>query len=623
MANNPRTLADLERKYNFSELLGLSKNVKMNEKSITKINKELYNFIDTTTEKFKSLDIDGMTEIFFNPGIPTLNNIPAKDWTEGAKEAHIGDMYYDTDTGYAYRFALQGATYVWIRIVDVDVTEALEKASTAKDTADGKRRVFMEQPIPPYDKGDLYIKDEELYICNESRASGDYVEEDFIIATKYTDDTAANQAISDLKNFVDVTFKESMQNLTNQIDGKISTWYYSGVPTLENYPASDWKSDEDKLPHTGDLYYDKETGHTYIFEYEDSAYKWSRVQDEGIVEAMSLANSAKDTADNKRQVFVVQPTIPYSCGDLWIKENEIYICQVERLEGDFAEGDWINDLKYTDNTYAKAIVDELGGTETTVLEGTVTQYTKSWVKFTDLATGGSTIINGANISTGKIDTDNVTIGNGNVLIDEEGLKLSNGAKVVGENGLMNTYLFTSQESFRMCGYEGDDATGWGNSQVNKLGVKVQFNIPKGLNITAAKLILFHAPTKWTYTDFNGNDNLIWGYCRNLKVYKATNINNRIIEAYYGSEYLETNDTTYSEISGALGTNGYTPSVPSNTSHNTETTESIDIKDHITSGLNEILVQTGNAATNTWDGAEISKRTAFVYAMLKIDGYMSY
>ena len=328
MANNVRTPEDLERKYNFASLLGLSKNVKMNEKSITKVNNELYNFIDTTTEKFKTLELDNMTEIFFYSGVPTLNNIPAKDWTEGGKEAHIGDLYYDTDTGYAYRFALQGATYVWLRIVDMDVINALETASEAKDTADGKRRVFMEQPTTPYDKGDLYVKNEELYICSVSRDSGDYVESDFIIATKYTDDTTANKAISDLNNFVDVTFKESMENLTNQIDGKISTWYYSGTPTLENYPANEWKTDEDKLPHTGDMYYDKETGYAYIFEYVNSAYTWSRVQDEGIVQAMSLANSAKDTADNKRQVFIVQPTTPYSCGDLWIKENEIFICQI-------------------------------------------------------------------------------------------------------------------------------------------------------------------------------------------------------------------------------------------------------------------------------------------------------
>lgn len=462
MANNARTPEDLERKYNFASLLGLSKNVKMNEKSITKVNNELYNFVESTASQIKDLNA--------------------------------------------------------------------------------------------------------------------------------------------------------------QVDGKISTWYYSGEPKLNNSPANEWATDEEKSAHTGDLYYDRATGYTYIFEYVNSAYKWSRVKDEDIVEAMSLANSAKDTADNKRQIFTVQPTTPYACGDLWIKENEIYICQVERLEGDFTEGDWINDLKYTDNTYAKAIVDELGGSTTTVLEGTVTQYTKSWVKFTDLATGGSTVINGANITTGTINTDNVTIGNGNVQLDDEGLKLSNGAKVVGENGLMNTYLFTSQESFGMCGYEGSDPTGWDNESVSKLKQKILFYIPEGLNITSAKLILTHAPVRWQYTDGSS----IWGYCRKLKAYKATNINSKIFDAFFASEYSDVDNTIYTEISGALGTNGWTPSVPSNSSHNTETKESIDIKNSISSGLNEIAIQPADEpASQTWSGSEIALRTAFVYAMLKIDGYMSY
>ena len=57
-----------------------------------------------------------------------------------------------------------------------------------------------------------------------------------------------------------------------------------------------------------------------------------------------------------------------------------------------------------------------------------------------MATGGSTTINGSNINTGTINTDNVTIGNGNVQMTKEGIKLKNGAKVIGENRI-NEYLF--------------------------------------------------------------------------------------------------------------------------------------------------------------------------------------
>lgn len=623
MANNARTIEDLERKYDFASLLGLSKNIKVNEKSINKVNTELLNFITSATNKMDDLStqVDKKTEIWFDAGKPTLDKFPANEWEENDKAKHIGDLYYDTSVGYSYRFSIQENEYLWLRIVDSDITEALRLASTAQDTADGKRRVFMETPMPPYDEGDLYVKNQELYICNVSKTSGNYEENDFIIATKYTDDTKANQAINNLNDFVEVTFKSAMSNLTNQIDGKISTWYYSGEPTLSNLPAIEWNTDEDKIAHTGDLYYDKLTGYTYLFEHLENTYKWSRIKDEDIAQAMSLANSAQDTADNKRQIFVIQPTTPYSCGDLWISSNEIYICQIERLTGDFDDGDWINNLKYTDNTYAQAIVDELGGTKTQVLEGTVTQYTKKWVKFTDLSTGGSTVINGSNIKTGTINTDNVTIGNGNVQMNKDGIKLKNGAKVIGENGLMNTYLFTNGDSFEICGYEGYDVSS--ATEVYRKGVRLIFNIPEGLNITSATLILFHAPIYWGWYDADFNSNSSWGYCRSLKVYKASNINSRKYTADYLSEYFETNDTQYSEINSALGANGWTPSVPTNSSHITEKKISTDIKSSLSTGLNELFIQPSVDITGILAPSEICSKSGFIYAMLKINGYMSY
>jgi phage-related protein len=44
-----------------------------------------------------------------------------------------------------------------VNITDKDVLSSLEKAERAQDTADGKRRVFVSQPVPPYDPGDLWV----------------------------------------------------------------------------------------------------------------------------------------------------------------------------------------------------------------------------------------------------------------------------------------------------------------------------------------------------------------------------------------------------------------------------------------------------------------------------------
>ena len=171
---------------------------------------------------------------------------------------------------------------------------------------------------------------------------------------------------NELKEFVN-SVTETIGELQDQVDGNITTWFYSGVPTLQNEPANSWTTDEEKNNHLGDLYYDKETGYAYRFSLENSTYSWLKLTDSDVTEALALANSAKDTADSKRRVFLEQPVPPYDNGDMWIKNNEIYICQISKPAGQtFAENDFINNLKYTDDTYAIQV-----GQDLTVLSGSV------------------------------------------------------------------------------------------------------------------------------------------------------------------------------------------------------------------------------------------------------------
>lgn len=71
-------------------------------------------------------------------GAPTLNNKPASDWNTAAlKTQHSGDIYYDTDTGYSYRFgSSDGSTYSWTLIKDTDISKAIADAAKAQKTAD-------------------------------------------------------------------------------------------------------------------------------------------------------------------------------------------------------------------------------------------------------------------------------------------------------------------------------------------------------------------------------------------------------------------------------------------------------------------------------------------------------
>ena len=99
--------------------------------------------ISATWQRIKDSDIDSTLDTvnatiqdksgnYYGAYAPTTGNEPAKNWNTNAKrEAHIGDMFYNTLTGYAYRYAVtmqcmkvtfsedsrtEGASYDWVQI---------------------------------------------------------------------------------------------------------------------------------------------------------------------------------------------------------------------------------------------------------------------------------------------------------------------------------------------------------------------------------------------------------------------------------------------------------------------------------------------------------------------------
>lgn len=146
--------------------------------------------------------IDGQIESWYYDYEPTLQNKPASLWTTSKeREKHLGDLFYWSSKGFAYRFMKDGATWKWKLVQDTDITKALAAAEKAQDTADGKRRVFTSTPTPPYDVGDLWTQGStgDLMRCQTSRQTGYYRSSDWVLATKYTDDTIANKAIAQIE----------------------------------------------------------------------------------------------------------------------------------------------------------------------------------------------------------------------------------------------------------------------------------------------------------------------------------------------------------------------------------------------------------------------------------------
>lgn len=185
---------------------------------------KLSDYAETVTGSLGELQdqIDGQIETFYYDYEPTLQNKPASDWTSAAeRKKHIGDLFFNKMTGYAYRFMQDGATWGWTLVQDTDITKAMKAAEDAQDTADHKRRTFVTKPQPPYDIGDLWSQGEDeggdILTCTVSRAKGaSYVQSDWQKLNKYTDDTKAEEALE---------AASLARNMTIQLDND-----YQGIP---------------------------------------------------------------------------------------------------------------------------------------------------------------------------------------------------------------------------------------------------------------------------------------------------------------------------------------------------------------------------------------------------------
>lgn len=160
----------------------------------------LEEYAQSVTESIDHLQqqIDGQIQSWFYDYVPTTSNYPASEWTTDAlKNEHLGDLFYIVDNeesgGLTYRWAIAGDSYQWVLVEDSDVAKALAQAAKAQDTADGKRRVFVRQPAPPYDEGDLWTDGADLKVCQTARASGSYYEADWKLATDYIDSGTAEE----------------------------------------------------------------------------------------------------------------------------------------------------------------------------------------------------------------------------------------------------------------------------------------------------------------------------------------------------------------------------------------------------------------------------------------------
>lgn len=285
------------------------------------------------------------------------DGVPNSGWTDlTTKENHLGDLYYNTTSGKVWRYVkiqwrpkpgfAPGTFYVWQELQDSELAQAIAIANEALELGKEKNRIFTSTPVPPYDVGDLWVQGAtgDIMRCKTARESGAFTSSDWEKASKYTDDSA-------LKNFINGDFANAIDTMTEQIDGKIETWFQTSDP------ASNWTTDAEKAKHVGDMWYNSSTKSLSCYRKTlrlvngtaTVVYVWQTIEDKKAIDAYDAASKAQDTADGKRRVFVAQPYPPYDVGDLWVDGKELRRCITERASGSWNTNDWVVAVYY-DNT---------------------------------------------------------------------------------------------------------------------------------------------------------------------------------------------------------------------------------------------------------------------------------
>lgn len=276
--------------------------------------------------------------------------VPNNAWTD--KEQHLGDLYYNTTTGRVWRYikttsrVMVGYSYVWQELENTELAQAIAIANEAMELGKEKNRIFTSTPMTPYDVGDLWVEGEfgDILRCMTARETGEFTPSDWERASKYTDDT-------ELYNFINGEFVNTINTMTKQIDGKVEAWFQTSDP------ADNWTTDTQRGKHVGDMWYNPSTKLLNYYRrtwglangFFTFIYTWQPVEDKKAIDAYDAASKAQDTADGKRRVFVAQPYPPYDVGDLWVDGMELRRCIIAKASGSWDSNDWVVAVYY-DNT---------------------------------------------------------------------------------------------------------------------------------------------------------------------------------------------------------------------------------------------------------------------------------
>lgn len=355
--------------------------VSIEEIAAKKVDDFVTNIYKTDMDEIKN-SVRNKIETWYQDSDPSVN---WKDKTE-----HEGDLWKDTrdNKEYIYRSGQ------WVE---------MNVPNEVFDGIDGKSSIYVTQPNPPYNVGDAWFTGTDILTCVVDRDSGEFVVSDWQKKDNYTDD-------STVTDFIENIYDPKIEDIQNQIDGKIDTYYYDYEPANSNHPASEWTTAYERQKHVGDLFFWKNKGFTYRYMKVDTSYQWVRVKDADIVSAMETASKAQDAADGKRRNFITTPVPPYDVGDLWTQGDtgDLMRCKTARASGNYVSSDWTKATKYTDDSAVEKLNKSLTSeevfnrlTDNGKKQGIYMQGDQLYINFS-YGKGGTLTLGGVNNENGSI-----------------------------------------------------------------------------------------------------------------------------------------------------------------------------------------------------------------------------
>ncbi len=348
---------------------------------------------------------DGSITIFTGDNTPQNPN-PFDLWRTSTSTLELGEfdsldpaIAYITSDGYIYLY-WDGYDWQLATANQVAFIKSTDSITAAASLADGKVRLFTTTPVPPYDVGDLWVKENsnEMYRALVARTNV-YDETDWV-SVKAVDQEARNKVIV-AQSFVDSLLTD-VDAIKNQVD-KSATAYFENYQPIDadgkpiddaaKPPYHDWiTADTDNSNtaqrdlHVGDsfAYYTLDSNNNKVY---DSSYKfvktaagddtdadgytWVAITNDIAAQALATALNAKDIAtDHKRRMFLNSgyngdiPDVPYDIGDMWVRSSTddnsndgLYRAQTAKAAGATADvNDWETATAYATK---KAIDDSI------------------------------------------------------------------------------------------------------------------------------------------------------------------------------------------------------------------------------------------------------------------------